>query len=107
MPKVTFLPSGIEVDCNDGDSLFHVGRDAGVDISTACVGAGTCGQCRVRVVEGEQFLSPPDEVDERHLGNTYFITRLRLSCRARVSGGPVTVEVAGRRERKGSSLRKK
>ena len=43
MPRVTFLPAGVTVECRDGDSLFHVGREAGIDIATACVGAGTCG----------------------------------------------------------------
>jgi uncharacterized 2Fe-2S/4Fe-4S cluster protein (DUF4445 family) len=31
--------------------------------------------------------------ERRHLGNVYFLTKIRLSCQARVSQGDVTVEI--------------
>ena len=97
MPRVTFQPSGRVVDCADGTSLFDAGGGAGVGIETACVGKGTCGLCRVRVLAGEQYLSPYSDEEEKHLGNLYHLTRIRLSCRARVTGGDVAVELAPRR----------
>jgi uncharacterized 2Fe-2S/4Fe-4S cluster protein (DUF4445 family) len=93
MPSVTFLPAGVTAACADGESVFEVGRRAGVDIDTACVGKATCGRCRVKVIAGEPHLSPFNTEERKHLGNVYFITRVRLSCQAIVSGGDVTVEV--------------
>jgi ferredoxin, 2Fe-2S len=94
--KVRFLPSGLEVEVEAGTSVFDAGARVGAGIDTACVGKGTCGLCRVKVVAGE--LTPYTDEEERHLGNLYRITRLRLACRARVVGD-VTVEVTGRRRR--------
>ncbi|HVZ73032.1 MAG TPA: 2Fe-2S iron-sulfur cluster-binding protein [Polyangia bacterium] len=93
MPFVTFQPSGVRVACADGDSVFNVGRGAGVDIATACVGKATCGLCRLKIVDGEAYLSPMNAAEKKHLGNVYFITKQRLACQTRVTGGDVVVEV--------------
>lgn len=86
MPRLTFLPLNLVVDCSEGESIFDAGRRAGVPISTACVGRGTCGLCRVRVREGEENLTAFTETESRHLGNVYFLTKERLSCQTRVLG---------------------
>jgi uncharacterized 2Fe-2S/4Fe-4S cluster protein (DUF4445 family) len=93
MPTVRFEPAGLDAPCADGESVFEVGRRIGIPIATACVGNGTCGLCRVRIVAGEQHLSPQGPADRRHLGNVYFLTKMRLACQARVQGGDVVVEV--------------
>lgn len=95
MAKVRFLPDGREIEVADGTTLFDAGAKAGVLIDTACVGKGTCGLCRVRVVGGGEALTPYTDEEERHLGNLYHLTRVRLACRTRVSGD-VTLELAGR-----------
>jgi 2Fe-2S ferredoxin len=93
MPNVTFEPAHLTFACADGDSVFDVGRRHGVPISTACAGKASCGLCRVKVLAGEAHLSAFNADERKHLGNVYFITKERLSCQARVSGGDVTVEV--------------
>jgi ferredoxin len=87
MPRVTFLPFDTIAECHDGESMFVAAQRAGVPIPTACVGKATCGLCRVKIVAGAEHLSPLNRDEQKHLGNTYFITKLRLSCQARVSGG--------------------
>ncbi len=98
MPRVTFLPAGLIVDCAEGDSVFEVARRAGIPVATACVGRGTCGLCRVKVRGGEEHLSRFNDVEGRHLGNVYFLTKERLSCQARVQGD-VAVELSIRETR--------
>ena len=99
MPRVTFLPAAVTAEADDGESLFEVARRSGVAIETACVGKATCGLCRVRVVAGEEFLAPYNDHEQRHLGNVYFLTKVRLSCQALVRGGDVTVELAPKKQR--------
>lgn len=99
MVKVRFLPADVTVEVDAGTTLFDAGARAAAGIDTACVGKGTCGLCRVKVVDGEAGLSAYTEEEERHLGNLYRITRLRLSCRARVTAD-VTVEVKARTRRR-------
>jgi 2Fe-2S ferredoxin len=95
---VTFLPAGTVVPGAPGESVFEIARRAGVAVTTACVGKATCGLCRVKVVGGEAHLSALNAAEKRHLGNVYFINKLRLSCQARlVDDGDVTVELPGGR----------
>lgn len=93
MPSVTYLPSGTRVACAAGESVFEIARRAGIGVTTACVGKATCGLCRVKVVGGEEHLSPFNSAERKHLGNVYFINKLRLSCQARVGEGDVVVEL--------------
>ena len=65
-----------------------------VPIATSCNGKASCGLCRVVIVAGEEGLTSMGPLEKRHLGNVYFITKMRLSCQARViTDGEVTVEV--------------
>jgi ferredoxin len=94
MPSVTYLPIDLRVDCQPGESVFHVAKTAGIPIPTACNGQASCGLCRVRIVAGEKEISPMNADEKRHLGNVYFINKMRLSCQTKVAGD-VTVEIPG------------
>jgi ferredoxin, 2Fe-2S len=93
LPSVTYLPGGVRVDCDAGESIFEIARRAGIAVNTACVGKATCGLCRVKIVNGEQHLSPFNAAERKHLGNVYFINKVRLSCQARVGEGEVVVDL--------------
>ncbi len=86
MPTILFEPLQVRVECADGETAFSAARRCNVLIPTACFGRGNCGLCRVRVVAGEEALGPMNAVEKKHLGNTYFITKLRLACQAEVRG---------------------
>jgi len=98
VPKVTFLPAGRTIECATGTSLFDAGGGTQAGIETACVGKGTCGLCRVKIVDGAAHLTPYGDEETRHLGNVYHLTRVRLACRARLLGGDVVVELAPRKK---------
>ncbi|MCP4446601.1 MAG: (2Fe-2S)-binding protein [Myxococcales bacterium] len=103
MPKVRFLPSDVVLEGGAGQSIFEIAWKSDVGIQSACVGKGICGLCRVVIVSGEEGLSPYCDVEEKHLGNLYHLTRLRLSCQAIIIGeceGDITVEVKPRKSRK-------
>jgi ferredoxin len=100
MPKVTIVGAGdapLVVDCADGTTLFDAGARVAAGIDTACVGKGTCGLCRVRIVAGAEHLNPYTEEEQKHLGNVYHITKVRLSCRSRVAGD-VTIEIVRKKK---------
>jgi len=92
-PAITFLPCGLRVSCAPGESVFEVARRSGIAVATACVGRASCGLCRVKVVAGEDHLTPFSADERKHLGNVYFINKVRLACQARVLDGEVTVDV--------------
>lgn len=104
MPSIRFLPSGKVESCHAGQSIFDVGWKSDVGIQSACVGKGTCGLCRIVVVHGENGLSPYNEVEEKHLGNLYHLTKLRLSCQSIILDGAddITVEVKAKKKKRKS-----
>ncbi len=89
------MPLGIRVPCEEGATIFGVAQGAKIGISTACGAKATCGLCRVKILAGEPYLSPLTATEKKHLGNVYFITKLRLSCQTTVHNGDVTVEIPG------------
>ena len=95
MPTVTI--DGVAVTVPEGTTLFEAGAKLTAGIDTACVGKGTCGLCRVKILAGAEHLNPFTDEERKHLGNVYHITKVRLSCRAKVSGD-VTIEVVRKKK---------
>lgn len=92
--RVTFEPLGVTVDCNERESVFACARRHNIPIPTACAGKATCGLCRVKLEAGEAHVAPLNRDEQKHLGNTYFITKLRLSCQLYPTGN-ITVRLPG------------
>ena len=97
MPRVTIVDIG-EVEVPEGTTLFDSGAKATAGIETSCVGKGTCGLCRVKIVAGAENVSAYTDEERKHLGNLYHISKIRLSCRTRVTGD-VTIEVVRKKKR--------
>ena len=58
--KVTFQIEGgspVNVECNAGDNLLELARRSNVAIDAPCGGNGSCGKCKVQLLEG-QLESP-------------------------------------------------
>jgi len=87
----------ITVEALPGDSLFDAAAKVSAGVDTACVGKGTCGLCRVKILAGAEHLNPYTEEERKHLGNVYHITKVRLSCRCRPTGD-VTIQIVRRRK---------
>ena len=94
MPKVTIGTEAVDVP--EGATLFEAGAKISAGIDTSCVGKGTCGLCRVKILAGAEHLTPFTDEERKHLGNVYHITKVRLACRCKVSGD-VTIEVVRRK----------
>ena len=91
----------MRVDCAIGESIYEVAWRAQAALSSACGAKATCGLCRVKIIRGDELLTPLGEPDKRHLGNVYFLTRTRLGCQARLTGeGDVIVEPVGSKKGK-------
>ena len=100
MATITFQPSGLRVECQQGESIYEIAWRAGAALSSACGAKATCGLCRVKILEGEQLLTPLTDHDKKHLGNVYFLTKVRLGCQARVTAeGQIVVEPVGAAKR--------
>ena len=84
MPKVIFQIEGanaVSVDCSVGDNLLELARRANVAIDAPCSGNGSCGKCRVRLLEGQLQTIP-----SRHITQEEEEAGWRLSCNCKVMG---------------------
>ena len=82
--KVTFQIEGgspVQIECSVGDNLLEVARRANVAIDAPCSGNGSCGKCRVKLVEGEVESLP-----SRHISPEEYEVGWRLSCCSKVVG---------------------
>ena len=80
--KVTFQIEGgspVTIECNAGDNLLEVARRANVAIDAPCSGNGSCGKCRVRLLEGEL-----ETIKSRHISEEEYTAGWRLSCNSKV-----------------------
>jgi len=90
----------VVVECYAGQTLFEVGAKVSAGIDTACVGKGTCGLCRVKIIAGAENLNPFTDEERKHLGNVYHITKVRLACRSKLTGD-VTIQVVRKKSAPG------
>ena len=84
MPNVIFEIEGgqpVQITCNTGDNLLELARRANVAIDAPCSGNGSCGKCRVKLLEGEV-----ESMKSRHISDEEYEAGWRLSCCSKVVG---------------------
>ena len=80
--KVTFQIEGgspVIIECNPGDNLLELARRANVAIDAPCSGNGSCGKCRVKILEGTV-----ESIPSRHISEEEYAQGWRLSCNCKV-----------------------
>lgn len=77
---VSFEPHGKDSHVPVGTTLFNAAHWIGLPIDSTCGARGTCGKCKVQVLEGETELTHADrtKLTEEELAQGW-----RLSCQAR------------------------
>lgn len=60
--KITFKPSGVEYELNESLNLLKIAELAGVLIDGSCAGKGTCGKCKVQILQGDTGVLTEAEV---------------------------------------------
>ena len=91
MPRVTFMPLGQSFEVDDGTTLLVAAIHNGVELRHDCTEA-ICGTDRVRILAGENNLSPMDDNEELTLSMLESDPADRLGCVAKVFGD-VIVEI--------------
>ena len=69
-----------------GTTLLDAVRTAGISLDSPCSGNGTCGKCRIRILEGETQTGKLDALKPEDAAKG-----LTLACQNIVTG-PVTIE---------------
>ena len=79
--QITFLPQNLVTHAPEGTTVFNAANWAGLAIDSTCGGRGTCGKCKVRMLQGENAIT---DADRRYLSEAELTEGWRLSCRAPV-----------------------
>lgn len=84
---VRFLPENVIAESHTGALLLDVALDAGIFLPASCGGAGSCGRCKVRVVEGAVEAETLEKIRPEERAQGYV-----LACQTRLTGD-VVVEI--------------
>jgi len=79
--EVRYLPFERTTRVPPGTTLFSAAHWIGLPIDSTCGGRGTCGKCKVRVVQG---CPDAETADHRQLRPAEIADGWRLSCQARI-----------------------
>ena len=79
--EVVYQPYGRSTRVPPGTTLFSAAHWIGLPIDSTCGGRGTCGKCKVRVLDGDSEVTT---ADHRQLLKEEIETGWRLSCQARI-----------------------
>lgn len=103
--KIKFVPQNIEVEATPEKSLLQIATDNQIEIKSICKGVPSCAECRVRIVEGDSNVLPPNKTELGLIGTNWRIDSRRLSCQVRCFGD-VTVDLTEQIERQENQSKK-
>ena len=78
--KIDFEPVGRRGKCPASQTLLQAAQRLGVELTSICGGRGTCGRCRIQVLQGE--VSPPTATEREALKPQELADGYRLACQA-------------------------
>ena len=91
--RVHFATEDLLVEAPAGTPLQEIADAAGADITFGCR-SGSCGTCRVRIIQGLEHASAPTAEERDFLSAMDAPADHRLACQVRVEGD-LTVEYLG------------
>lgn len=87
MPIVKFVPMNKEIEVLVGENLLDIIRKAGIFMDTPCNGSGSCGKCKVKIIEGNVEPIANKSLPKEDLENAYV-----LACSSKIIKD-VTIEI--------------
>jgi uncharacterized 2Fe-2S/4Fe-4S cluster protein (DUF4445 family) len=88
--SITLQPGGTQFTCSDDQDLLSALHQAGIEVESICGGLGSCGKCRIRIVEGK--ATDPTLEEEDHLSEDQLDSGERLACQT-YAAGDLTIEI--------------
>lgn len=89
MPIVSYQDKNLSFELEENEIIYDGFDSRGEDLPHGCL-SGSCGACRIEILEGELELKPPGSIEKNTVesireSNLAFQDKIiRLACRARV-----------------------
>lgn len=68
-------------------TVLELALENKIDISTSCGGMGTCGACRIELLDSQATCDPRNEIEEEMAEMRQFKTNERLACQINACDG--------------------
>ena len=81
--RIFLKPLGLELACSGEEDLLTTLQEAGIGVASICGGLGSCGKCRVHLLEGDASEPTPEE---EHLSREKLSRGMRLACQLHPRG---------------------
>lgn len=93
MYKIVFEPSGITCEnVSEEETILCAAQRSGENIAAVCGGAGVCGRCKVKIIEGVENISPISKKENDYLTDEEKKNNIRLACMTYVKGN-IRIEI--------------
>jgi len=98
MPIVS-LQDKKDFNIEEGSILFEALEKQSYELPHGCL-SGSCGACKVEILEGEEHLSQASFIEENTINSIknnplYSQKKIRLSCRVKINGDCTIKEIKG------------
>jgi ferredoxin len=80
MPQVFIKNRDTTIEISSGHSLLNNFLMQQVPIQTKCGGKAMCGRCRIKVIKGQEGLTPVRDPERLRLGTKLLAENWRLAC---------------------------
>jgi len=93
MPKIVLKKSNKILEVSYGTRLFDVAKINSLPIVFGCGGDGRCGSCLIKIISGQENLTPAKEneiMKLRDIGKNK--NEYRFACRCRIIGD-ITIDL--------------
>ncbi|MBT7610959.1 MAG: (2Fe-2S)-binding protein [Bacteriovoracaceae bacterium] len=94
MMKLRIKDSDISIEIIDKEqNLLSALLDEKIYVKSSCGGHASCSDCMIKIVSGEDNLTPPPFEEINLLGNVFHITKERLACQTKITGD-ITIDIS-------------
>ena len=87
--KVTIKPENRTVYVLPGTPVLEAAARAGVNVDSPCGGEGTCGKCRIEILQG---AAEPTAAEKKLIVASDLKKGIRLACQSKIFG-PITIHI--------------
>jgi 2Fe-2S ferredoxin len=92
MAKISFKKRD-PIEVLEGTTLMRALLDADLPVASSCDGDGVCAKCKIRILNGAENLSRPNDTEE-FLKESHDLPKdVRISCQTHVLGD-ITVDAS-------------
>lgn len=86
MSKIILHHTKQEIEVAEGQDIRSALEANDIYVKSSCGGKGSCSDCMIKIVTGEDNITPMSFEEIKHLGNVFHITKERLSCQTKLTG---------------------